>query len=100
MPMLRTIDRPTNDTRRPSATAASMICCTRSTFEAKQATINATIGAADQPVQRRADFALRRANPGISEFVESHRNRSTPASPSRDIPGRSVGRPSAATGRA
>ena len=39
MPMLRTIERPTNDTRRPNATAASMICCTRSTLEAKHATM-------------------------------------------------------------
>ncbi len=39
MPMLRTIERPTNDTCRPNATAASMICCTRSTLEAKHATM-------------------------------------------------------------
>ena len=39
MPMLRTIDRPTNDTLRPSATDASTICCTRATLEAKQATM-------------------------------------------------------------
>ena len=58
IPMLRTIDRPTKDTRRPSATAALMICCTRSTLEAKHATITRSAGAADQPVQRRAHLAF------------------------------------------
>ena len=94
MPMLRTIDRPTNDTLRPSATDASMICCTRATLEAKQATMTRP----SAPRISRCRFGPISLSdgptPGISEFVESHRNKSTPASPSRDMPGRSVGRPS------
>ncbi|COX02527.1 Uncharacterised protein [Mycobacterium tuberculosis] len=92
--MLRTIDRPTNDTRRPNATAASMICCTRSTLEAKHATITRP----SAPRMSRCSVGPTSLSdgptPGISAFVESHSNRSTPVSPSRDMPGRSVGRPS------
>ena len=39
MPMLRTIERPTYPTLRLCLTAASRICCTRCTWEAKQATM-------------------------------------------------------------
>ena len=39
MPMLRTIDRPTRQTRRPCLAAASNTCCTRCTWLAKHATM-------------------------------------------------------------
>ena len=94
MPMLRTIDRPTNDTLRPSATAASMICCTRSTLEAKHATMTRPSAPRISRCSVGPTSLSDGPTPGISEFVESHRNRSTPASPSRDMPGRSVGLPS------
>ena len=95
IPILRTIERPTNETRRPNATAASMICWTRSTFDAKQATMTRLPSA---PLISRCNVGPTSLSdgptPGISALVESQRKRSTPASPSRDIPGRSVGRPS------
>ena len=95
MPILRTIERPTKDTRRPSATAASMICCTRSTLEAKHATMTRRPSAPRISRCSVGPTSLSEGpTPGISALVESHRNRSTPASPSRDMPGRSVGRPS------
>ena len=94
MPMLRTIDRPTKDTLRPNATAASMICCTRSTLDAKHATITRPSAPRISRCSVGPISLSDGLTPGCSEFVESQRNRSTPASPSRDIPGRSVGRPS------
>ena len=93
--IFRTIDRPTKDTRRPNATAASTICWTRSTLEAKQATTTRLPSALRISRCRVGPTSLSDGpTPGISALVESHRNRSTPASPRRDIPGRSVGRPS------
>ena len=78
MPMLRTIDRPTNDTRLPSATAASVICCTRSTFDAKHATITRPSAPRIKPVQRRADLAFRRAPPLGSRNSLSRRGTDPP----------------------
>ena len=93
-PMLRTIERPTRQTRRPCAAAASSTCCTRCTWLAKQATM---IRAGERwntpsstgPISRSA-----MTKPGTSALVESTRNRSTPSSPSRENPARSVSRPS------
>ncbi len=57
-PMLRTIDRPTRQTRRPCATAASSTCCTRCTWLAKQATMTRASAPVEHPVEHRADLAL------------------------------------------
>ena len=92
--MLRTIERPTNATTRPDSAAASMTCCTRCTCEAKQATITrprafAITSATTLPTSRSDGM-----NPGTSALVESASSRSTPSSPRRENPGRSVSRPS------
>ena len=56
---------------------------------------HATVGPADQAGAGSARSRFPTARLPVSPaLVESHRNRSTPASPSRDMPGRSVGRPS------
>ena len=94
-PMLRTIERPTKQTCRPCAAAASSTCCTRCTWLAKQATM-IRCGRAGG-TRRRAPGRSRRSaitKPGTSALVESTRNRSTPSSPSRENPARSVSRPS------
>ena len=92
--MLRTIDRPISATLRPCRCAASMICWTRWTCEAKHATmirfsavrkISSMTGAISRSLV---------TNPGTSALVESDISRSTPSAPSRAKAPRSVRRPS------
>ena len=90
MPMLRTIDRPTKATLRPCACAASSTCWMRCTWLAKLETMTRR-GA----VRNTVSMAGTRSpsdivKPGTSALVESVRNRSTPSSPSRAKPRRSV----------
>ena len=59
MPMLRTIDRPTNATLRPCVAAASSTCWTRCTWQAKQATMIRCVGACEDVVEHRADARAR-----------------------------------------
>ena len=92
--MLRTIERPTSATCRPDSTAASSTCCTRCTWLAKQATMTRPVArvmtsATTLPTSRSLGM-----KPGTSALVESDSSRSTPSSPSREKPGRSVIRPS------
>ena len=98
IPMLRTIDRPTSATRRPCATEASMICCTRATLLAKHAMITRPRAVSMSRFRVGAISLSDGPTPGTSEFVESTRNRSTPRSPNPDSPGRSVGRRSGGSG--
>src|SRR6476661_2085661 len=93
--MLRTIERPTYATLRPCATAASITCWTRCTWEAKQATMIRwsrdwwNTRSSTGPIST-SDVV----NPGTSELVESTMNRSTPSTPSLANARRSVIRPS------
>ncbi len=94
IPMLRTIERPTNAILRLYCTATSSTCCTRCTCEAKQATMTRWRAlritfSSTGPISRSGT-----TKPGTSALVESTRNRSTPSSPSREKPARSVSRPS------
>ena len=92
--MLRTIERPTRATLRLLAAAASITCCTRCTCDEKLATIT-------RPVVREMMFSITGpmsfssgVKPGTSALVESHINRSRPASPMRAKARRSVSLPS------
>ena len=90
MPMLRTIDRPTKATFRPWAWAWSSTCWMRCTWLAKLETMTRR-GA----VRKTFSMAGTRSpsdivKPGTSALVESVRKRSTPSSPSRAKPRRSV----------
>ncbi len=94
MPMLRTIERPTNATLRPCFSAASRTCWMRCTWLAKLATMMRRCAVANTrsiagPMSRSGVV-----KPGTSALVESTRNRSTPSSPSRANARRSVMRPS------
>ena len=92
--MLRTIERPTYATLRLWATAASSTCCTRCTWEAKQATMTRCVESRKTwSITGVIDFSAG-VKPGVSALVESVRKRSTPSSPSRANARRSVIRPS------
>ena len=88
------IERPTSDTFRPSAAAASTTCCTRWMFDAKLVT---TI----RPLQR-ANTSSRCGptndsdgeKPSRSTFVESPHSSSTPSRPSSARRETSAGGPS------
>ena len=62
MPMLRTMDRPTNDTLRPKRHCGVDDLLHPVDVGGEARHDDATVGAADQPVQRRPDLALRRAD--------------------------------------
>ena len=90
MPMLRTIERPTKATLRPWACDMSSTCWMRCTWLAKLETMMRR-GA----VRKTCSIAGARSRsgmvkPGTSALVESVRNRSTPSSPRRAKPRRSV----------
>ena len=91
------MERPSVATLRPLATAASMICCTRCMWLAKQATMMRLPGLrGEDPAQRRRPTEdSDSVKPGSSALVESDRSSRMPSvrasSPMRD---RSVRRPS------
>ncbi len=90
--MLRTIDRPDERHRRPNATVASMIYCTFDPRWSETRNYHPSVGTPDEPVQRKLGPLLSDGpTPGIRRCRVALRNRSTPVSPSRDMPGRSVG---------
>ena len=88
------IERPTRQTLRPSAAAASTHCCTRWMFDANDVTTM-------RPLQRLktssrfgpATFSLG-AKPGRSPFVESPQSSSSPSRPSSARRVTSAGLPS------
>src|SRR6478735_8992670 len=92
--MLRTIERPTYATWRSWAYAASSTCCTRCTWEAKQATMIRCCDSRKTWSMTGVIFFSAGVKPGVSALVESVRKRSTPSSPSRANARRSVIRPS------
>ena len=81
-------------TLRPAFSAASSTCCTRCTWEEKQATMirrsacRNTLSIAEEMSRSGV------VKPGTSALVESVRKRSMPSSPSRANARRSVSRPS------
>ncbi len=94
MPMLRTIDRPTKAILRPCSAAMSMICWIRCTCEANDATMIRP-SARRKTASRTGTMSRSLATkPGTSAFVLSIIRTSTPASPTRAKPFRSVIRPS------
>ncbi len=90
--MLRTMDLPTNATFRWYTAAVSRICCTRWTWLAKHATMIRCVADAKISASTGAISRSLVTMPGISAFVESDISRSTPSSPSRAKPPRSVSR--------
>ncbi len=92
--MFRTMDRPTSATLRPCAAAASMTCCTRCTWLAKQDTMIRCCAASNTSDSTGPIVRSVVTTPGISALVESDISRSTPSAPSRAKPPRSVSRPS------
>ena len=91
MPMLRTIERPTKATLRPCAWAASSTCWMRCTWLAKLETMT-RFGARRGTPSRSPGTSSPSdiVKPGTSALVESVRKRSTPSSPRRAKPRRSV----------
>ena len=63
MPMLRTIDRPTNDTRLPERHRGIDDLLHPIDIRREARDDHPSLGAADQPVQRRADLAFRGPHP-------------------------------------
>ena len=92
--MLRTMDRPTKATFRLCLTAVSSTCCTRCTWEAKQATMIRWSAWEKTSLSTGAMSRSDRTMPGTSALVESDSSRSTPSAPSLAKPARSVSRPS------
>ena len=93
--MLRTIERPTNATLRPCSAAMSMICWMRCTCEAKRRHDDAAARPAGRPRRARGRCRARsRRSRAPRRWCESTSSRSTPSSPSRAKPRRSVMRPS------
>ena len=90
MPMLRTIDRPTNATLRPWWWAASRTCWIRCTWLAKLETMIRRGAVRNTSSIAGARSRSEMVNPGTSALVESVMNRSTPSSPSRAKARRSV----------
>ena len=90
MPMLRTIERPTNATLRPWSCAASRTCWIRCTWLAKLDTMirRGAVRKTSWMAGDRSRSAV--VKPGTSALVESVRKRSTPSSPSRANARRSV----------
>ncbi|OUE32301.1 hypothetical protein BFL35_00660 [Clavibacter michiganensis] len=90
--MLRTIERPTNETLRPYCSAESSTCWIRCTWLAKLET-TMRLGAVRNTFSMagvRSFSAV--VKPGTSALVESVRKRSTPSSPRRAKAPRSVRR--------
>ena len=94
MPMLRTIERPVKQTLRSCFAAASSTCWTRCTWLAKQATIRRLGASRNTPSITGEMSRSGVTKPGTSALVESTSRRSTPSSPRREKPARSVSRPS------
>ena len=91
--VIRCIDRPARQTRRPQASAARMTLSTRATLEAKQPT--ATLPFSEPISSARATFtsASDPATPSTKTLVESHTIASTPSSPRRRMVSTSVRSP-------
>src|SRR3954466_10811415 len=83
MPMLRTIDRPTNATLRPCAWAWSSTCWMRCTWLAKLETITRRGASRNAFSMAGTSSPSDIVKPGTSALVESVRKRSTPSSPRR-----------------
>ena len=92
MCMLRTMDRPTKAILRLCSTAMSMICWMRCTCEAKDATITRPLALAKTLSSTGMMSRSLGMNPATSALVESIIKMSTPSSPSRAKPLRSVTR--------
>ncbi len=94
--MLRflTIERPTTQTRRPAAAAASMTSCRRWMWDAKEVTM--TRPGASRTMRRSASatIASEAVVPGFSALVESPSMSATPRSPRAASRARSVRTPS------
>ena len=69
-------------------------CCTRCTWLAKLATISLPVAWSNTRAMAGSMSRSSVVNPGVSALVESTMNRSTPSSPRRAKPRRSVIRPS------
>ena len=91
------IERPTSETLRPSAAAASTTCCTRWMFEAKQVTTMRPLAARERPPRAAARRSTPTATcPARSALVESPHSSSRPSRPElgepRDVGGHAVHR--------
>ncbi len=88
------IERPTSETLRPRAAAASTTCCTRWMFEAKQVTTIRPSQRAKASWRRGPTLASESDVPGRSAFVESPQSSSSPSRPSSASRPTSAGTPS------
>ena len=88
------IERPTSATRRSSAAAASITCCTRWTLEAKQVTMIRPSQRENCSSSAGPTVASEGTTPGRSALVESPQRQSTPSDPSSASRAMSAGRPS------
>ena len=88
--MLRTMERPTKAILRLYLCAESMICWMRWTWLAKLETTTRRGAVRMTPSMAGIKSASAAKKPGTSALVESGRNKSTPSSPRRAKPARSV----------
>ena len=88
------IERPTSDTLRPSWAAASITCCTRWMFEAKQVTTTRPPQRAKTSSSRGPTLDSDSDTPGRSALVESPQSSSRPSRPSSASRATSAGTPS------
>ena len=88
------IERPTSATLRPRTDAASITCCTRWMFDAKQVTITRPLQRANVSWRCGPTMVSESDQPGRSAFVESPQSRRTPSRPSSARRATSAGIPS------
>ncbi len=88
------IERPTTATRRSSATAASITCCSRCTLEANEVITMRPSAREKTSFSTGPTVASDGAVPLRSAFVESPQSNSTPSRPSSASRAASVGGPS------
>ena len=88
------IDRPTRETLRPSSSAASITCCTRWMFDAKQVTTIRPLRRAKVSRRWGPTVDSESDQPGRSALVESPHSSSTPSWPSWASRATSAGMPS------
>ena len=88
--VMRCIDRPASDTRRPAASAARMTLSMRATFEAKQPTAIRPFSPPISSIRALRTPPSDPAEPSTKTLVESHTIASTPSSPRRVMASESV----------
>ncbi len=94
MPTFLRIERPTSDTLRPSAAAASITCCTRWMFEAKLVTTMRPSQRANASSRCGPTSDSDGEKPSRSTFVESPHSSKTPSRPNSASRDTSAGGPS------